>query len=61
MVTACFAAWMPVAAGVCFLTGIGLGGKWAKPGVLAALALGVGTVQEPDTSGHREPAFWGKD
>ena len=33
--------WMPVAAGVCFLTGIGLGGKWAKPGVLAALALGV--------------------
>ena len=33
--------WLPVAAGICFLAGIALGGRWAKPGVLAALTLGV--------------------
>jgi len=33
--------WLPVAAGVCFVAGMALGGRWAKPGVLAALTLGV--------------------
>ena len=33
--------WMPVAAGVCFLVGMALGGRWAKPGALTALVLGV--------------------
>jgi len=33
--------WMPVAAGICFLAGVALGGRWAKPAVLTALALGV--------------------